>query len=546
MGDFALNKYVEAIFEAVERGPEDMRHYQNECVEFLMYHPFSGLFIDVGMGKSVISLTAVMNLVMQFECNRVLVIAPKRVANETWPTEIREWRHTTPLTFAHIRDKFVVETVNQASRDERKQIIEEALWEGKTLDEAKEVCKTQEGKVRLSAARIAASRKAVREHMRNNPAVIYIINRENIEFLVEAWGRNWPYDTVIIDESDSFKDHSSNRFKALRRVRPLIKRLHCMTATPCAETYLHLFAQIYLLDEGARLGKNITKYRERYFTQNRYTYKWTLRPGAEEEIAAKIADISMVMKAEDYLDLEKPHYLRDKIILDPEVIELYRKMETDLIVTLPEGQEVEAETAAALSQKLLQMASGVLYDTLLEEKPDGGFRKRRVVYALHEAKIEKLRELVEECQPERLIVAYWHESSLARLKEAFPTAVVMDDDGKCVKAWNAGKINMLLLHPASAGHGLNLQHGGRRIVFFDIPWSLTLYKQLIGRLAGARQLARPEDMRVVFIHHLIAAGTIDEEVMLVLEEKDDAQELMFRLLKKIRKLLLLRKNDTKL
>jgi hypothetical protein len=406
-----------------------------------------------------------------------------------------------------------------------------------SLARAKEEVKSERNKARIAKARLIASRKAVREHFRKNQATVYIINREQVEFLVEAWGRHWPYDTVIVDESSSLKDHTTNRFKALRRVRPLIKRMHQLTATPAAETYMHLFSQIFLLDEGERFGRHITKFQTRYFTQNRYTFKWELRPGAEQEITAKIADICLVMKAEDYLDLEKPVSLIDKVLLSQEQMDLYRAMERDFIVTLPNGAEVEAETAAALSQKLLQMASGVLYETVLEPDDKGGFKKRRVVHHLHDHKIDALETLVEELDGECLMVAYWHESSLARLKKAFPKAVVMDKEGKCVKDWNARKIPMLLVHPQSAGHGLNMQKGGRRIVFFDIPWSLELYIQLIGRLAGARQLARALDERVVFLHHLVAAGTADEEVVKCLGEKNDVQEVFFALIKRIRQRL---------
>lgn len=533
-----LDTYVQSCFTSVLRGPEDMRDYQNTAVQFLLDNPYSALFIDVGMGKSVISLTAILNLITQFDCDYPwLVIAPKRVSNETWPTEIREWRHTAPLTFVHVRADEVVDAVNAAGRAERRAIEEELLWEGKAKAEVKELLKASLSlKDRIEKARLRASRVAVREHFRRNPAVVHIVNREQVEFLVDAWGRDWPYKGVLIDESSCFKDHSTNRFKALRRVRPLIKRLHELTATPASETYEHLFAQIYLLDEGKRLGKSITKYRERYFTQNRYTFKWKLRPGAEEEISGLIADLCLVMKAEDYLDLEKPVSLIDKVFLNADQQKLYEEMARESIVTLPNGAEVEAETAAALSQKLAQMASGVLYETVMEDV-GGVLKKRRVVHHLHDHKIDALEAIVEETSGECLIVSYWHDSSRDRLLKAFPKAVVMDKDGKCVKDWNARKIPMILMHPMSSAHGLNMQKGGRRIVFFDIPWSLELYEQLIGRLAGARQLARAEHERVVFLHHLVTQGTIDEDIVEGLIEKRDLQELLFRLLKKLRKLI---------
>ncbi len=535
MGSFDLHRYVQEVFRNVERGPEDMRPYQHTAVDFVLDNPFCALFIDVGMGKSCISLSAIMHLIQHHdEVEHWLVVAPKRVVNETWPTEIGLWRHTAPLTFAHIREDEVVDAVNVAGRAERRKIDEELLWQGLSKSAIKEKMKGLAAKQRIEKARLVASRKAVRDHFRRNPSVVHLISRDHVEFLVDAWGKDFPYKGIVVDESSSLKDHKTGRFKALRRIRPLLKRMIQLTATPAAETYLHLFPQIYLLDEGQRLGKSITHYREEYFTYNQYTHKYKIKPGAEERIAEKIADIALTLKAEDYLDLEKPIMLMEKVALSAEQRTLYETMEREYVVTLPSGEEIEAETAAALSQKLLQMASGVLYEAVLEPDCHGSLKKRRVVHILHDHKIEKLQTIVEEVQSETLLVAYWHESSLDRLKKAFPKAVVMDDEGKCIKDWNMGKIPMLLVHPQSAGHGLNIQHGGRRIVYFDIPWSLELYEQLNGRLDGARQLARKEDMRVVFIHHLIAEGTLDEAVAEALSEKRDAQELLFTLLKKMR------------
>lgn len=531
-----LRAYVESCFDNVERGREKMHEYQETAVEFLLAHPFSALFIDLGLGKTCISLTAIIHLVSHFEANHILVIAPVRVANETWPTEIGLWQHTAPLTHVHIREEDVIAAVNAAGQAERKliksELEEQFLWEGFTRDQIKvkvaEKFKGLAAKERIETARLKASRAAVRRHFRDNPATIHIINREQVEWLVEAWGRDWPFDVVFIDESSSLKDHNTGRFKALKRVRPLIKRMHQLTATPAAETYLHLFAQIYLLDQGERFGRHITHFRNEYFSYNQYSREYTLRPGSAERIAEKISDICLTMKAEQYLNLAKPVMLMEKIILPDDQIALYRKMEAEYVISLKDGSEVEAETAAALSQKLLQMASGVVYETVLEDVGNGDFKKRRIVHPLHDHKIEKLATIVEEAHGEPILVAYWHDASLARLKKAFPKAVAMDKQGACIKPWNAGKIPMLLVHPQSAGHGLNLQHGGRRIVFFDIPWSLELYLQLIGRLA------RQGQKQVVMVHHLITAGTLDEVVVEALSTKNDAQEYLFTLLKRIR------------
>lgn len=545
-----LHDYVSGLFANVEHTIDEFRPYQPIAVQFLLDNPFSALFVDVGMGKSISTLTAILQLVMDEQINHVLVIAPRRVSFETWPAEIRAWRHTAPLTFSHVREDEVVEAVNKAGQAEREVLRQEALrecalWKITDRDEikkeVKEMLSWPSAKKRIEAARIAGSRLAVREHHRRNNTIVHIVNREQVEFLVDAWGRDWPYDCVIIDESSCMKDHTTSRFKALRRVRPLIKRLHELTATPVSETYMHLFSQVFLLDEGKRLGKDITTYRRRYFTQNRYTYKWELRPGAEEEITAKIADICLEMKAKDWFDLKEPFPIYNKVTLAPDQMTLYRQMERESIVNLPDGAEIEAETAAALSQKLAQMASGVLYETVHEEVK-GQIKKRRVVHELHDHKIEKLREILDEVAGECVLIAYWHESSLARLKAAFPKSVEMDKDGKCVKTWNARKIPILLVHPQSTAHGLNMQHGGRRIIFFDIPWSLELYLQLIGRLAGARQLARKESEQMVFLHFMMAAGTVDEEIVDALTTKQSVQDRFFRLLKRMRAQLTVNSN----
>jgi SNF2 family DNA or RNA helicase len=516
---FCLEAYLDAKFCVVERGPEDMHDYQNFAVDFMEANPFSALFVDLGLGKSVISLTLIMRLLSRFAFKRVLVIAPKRVATNTWPNEIAAWRHTAPLTYNHIRDEELQDAVNRAGRQARVAAIEQANDDVLQFDmsgEASKVWIKQQVGIAVKRARVRASRVAVREATLRSPATIDLINREQVEFLVRAWGRDWPYDVVIIDESSCLKDHTTRRFKALQAVRPFIKRMHQLTATPAAETYMHLFSQIYLLDLGKRLGKNITAYRDKYFVRSRDGFTWALRDGADAEIAKKIADICLVMKSEDYLDLEKPIPRKRRVPLTPAELKAYKAFERDLILPISEETVIEAETAAALVNKLLQYASGAVYDA--EKK----------VHHIHDHKIDELRSIVEEAEGEPLLVAYWFKPSLARLKAAFPQAVVMDKDGDCIAAWNAGKIPILLVHPQSAGHGLNLQKGGHHIVFFDIPWSLELYLQLIGRLA------RQGQEHVVILHHLIAEGTVDEDVVDVLMGKRDAQEILFRLIKRFR------------
>jgi len=559
------NERIQAAFANCQRGRDDMHAYQDGehgAVQFLKANPFSALFIDLGLGKTVISLTAIYDLVREFESDCCLVIAPLRVANETWPTEIGQWRHTAALSMHRIRDEELIEQVNAAGAAARatlkalgtasptvQNFVRQHRFMGlkrraknlghsgpglrryadsKIDEEMAKPVSAEERKLFVKQSRQGAAAQAVRDQKAKNPASIYIINREQIEFLVTAWGRDWPYDTVFIDESSSLKEHRTVRWKALNKVRPLMRRMHQLTATPAAESYLHLFGQIYLLDRGERLGKSFTAFTEAYFKHNKYDYSYKLLPGADEQIAKKISDICLTMKAEDYLSLEKPVMEVRRVGLSNHEHDLYKAMERDSVLTLGD-REITADTAAALSSKLLQMASGVLYDTALEEDPiTGDFETVKRVHPIHDHKINDLAQLREDASGEPLLVAYHFKSSLERLQRAFPDAQAMGREGREVKLWNQRKIPMLLVHPQSAGHGLNLQHGGRHVVFFDLPWSLELYLQLIGRLA------RQGQTRVVYVHHLVAAGTIDEVVMQCLLEKRDSQETLFRWLKAIR------------
>lgn len=468
-------------FAEVKRERSAMHPFQSDlAVPFLRDNPFSGLFMDMGLGKSISALTIISELLGEFvDDDPVLVIGPLRVICDTWPTEIAAWRHTAWMNHVVLRD---------------------------------------DGKIR-------------KEDLARSKASIHLINREQVDWLVYFHRESWPYRKVFIDESSSFKDHASKRFEALAKVRRtpgLIDRLHIFTATPAAESYIGLFPQIYLLDRGERLGKNITAYRERYFTYNKYSMKYTLRPGAEEEILSKIADITLVMKKKDYLPTAEPTVIQHKVILAPAQRELLKTLERDFIITLPDGTELEARTAAILSSMLLQMASGCVYETLLlEDWETDDLKKVKKVHQLHDHKIEALKEIAEEAENEGkpLLVAYHFQSSLAKLTKAFPKAVVMDKAGKCIKPWNAGKIPMLLIHPQSAGHGLNLQYGGSTLIFYDLIWSLENYLQTIGRLD------RQGQVNPVLVILLVAAGTRDEMVAECLAAKEDAQDKFFAILK---------------
>ncbi len=515
----AFDRRIRAKFSDVVRTREDMHDYQiAKAVPFLKENPLSALFVDLGLGKTIICLTVIVDILAELDYDGpTLVIGPMRVATQTWPNEIREWAHTAYLSHSliHVSDD------HPAVVDAARQARSKARLEGKGQGEA-----TTAG----NAAAMACKQR-LRAAATHSRAPLHIIPANWVEWLVEYWGPKWPYRIVFIDESSMFKDHTANRFKALAKVRNhpgLIERMHLLTATPAAESYLHLFAQIFLIDGGKRFGKKVTPFQDEFFTQCRYTRKFKLRPNAEPQILQKIADICLVMKGDEYLKLQEPQIIRRPIRMSEGEMALYTKLETDFVVTLPDGSEVEAETAVALSQKLQQMASGVLYETYLDEDLETqDFKKVKKVHHIHDQKIEELQQLVEESQGEPILVAYHWQASLARLKKAFPKAVVMDREGKCVKPWNAGKIPMLLMHPKSGGHGLNLQKGGHILAIYDLFYSLELFLQLVGRLA------RQGQTHPVLVYMFTTVGTIDEVVAKSLQEKEDAQEKMFRILRKL-------------
>jgi SNF2 family DNA or RNA helicase len=486
----------------------DMHAYQHMALEFLWDNAFAGLYADMGLGKTVIILMLLKMLREWLPDTRVLIIAPMKVAIQTWPDEIQGWDFSSDLTYTILRHEGHEDEICEAGNWARRN----ALSNGDDQAEA--------GKAATKAT--TAKRHEIKVRLAKENTFIHIINREGVEWLVQHWGSKWPYNTVIIDEASAFKDHSTKRFKALCKVLPFVRRLVELTATPCTESYMNLFAQIYLLDRGERFGTFITHFRNKYFAHNRFSHSYTLLPGADTEIIRKISDICLVMKAEDHLpDRLIPQILRRPVVLETDQLKQYRKFEREFVLRLPDDEFIEAVNGGALAGKLLQLASGCVYDN------DGKAR------FFHDAKIEELREIVEETDGEPLLVAYWYKPNLARLQKAFPQAVVLDKTGSQKDAWNAGRIPMLLVHPASAGHGLNLQLGpGRRIVFFDICWSLELFLQLIGRVA------RQGQARQVFVHLLMAVGTLDVHVVDKLRRKEGAQNMLFNKLRALRKRLM--------
>jgi hypothetical protein len=548
---------------------EQLHDYQGEAVEFLYNTPFSAAFMDTGLGKTSTILTLLNRLFEREETKRVLIIAPIRVANQTWPNEIKKWSHTWWMSHSVLRaedDDPEVISAGRAAREafkNREDIGDLAEARRKAQDEVEWLTLMEDGPQAQDALKAARerlyaiptaqqadgkARTAMKETIRQRKLAektdIHIIDIEHIEWLIDQFSEwkevvrrgvrkrkrevvNWPYDTVIIDESSKFKDHKTDRYAALvsTRIKPQVKRLHELTATPAAESYMGLFAQIYLLDRGERLGNNITFYRDTYFRlKPRSKYVYELMPGMQEVISDKIADLCLVMKARDYIKTEEPLFLSRKINMTPEQLKQYKTFEREFILETPEGELIEAVSAGALSGKLLQLASGAVYD------------EKKRYHIFHDHKLEDLEELVEELSENStttpLLVSYWYKSSLDRLKKRFPKAIVADKQGKFVKPWNEGKIKMLLVHPASIGHGLNMQAGpGHNIYFYDMCWSYELYYQLYCRLHRQGQKYR------VNVHLPQIVGTNDVLVADRLLEKEDAQEFLFDRIRAYRKRL---------
>jgi hypothetical protein len=440
------------------RSRADLHEYQRRAVQHILDHPACALWLDLGLGKTISTLTAIADLIDSCVVERVLVIAPLRVARTVWAQEMRAWAHTR-----HLRASLVLGSSEARS-------------------------------------------KALRA-----PADIYVINRENIPWLVERYGTRWPYDCVVIDEASSFKSSKALRWRALRKVRKYIDRIIQLTATPASNGLEDLWAQVYLLDGGERLGRTKTGYLQRWFDPDYWGKKYTPRPGADEAIRQQLTDIVLSMQASDYLNMPERVDVRIPVTLPPPAQAQYEELKRTLLLTLADDV-VNAANAAVLGGKLMQLCNGAVYaesDTTI----------------LHDAKLDALADLRED-STEPMLVAYTYRHDLARLRERFPDAVAITDPG-AIDRWNRGEIGMLLAHPASAGHGLNLQHGGSLLVWFGLTWSLELYQQFNGRLHRQGQ-TRP--VRVV---HLVADGCIDERVLDALSAKQDVQQSLVEGLKSI-------------
>jgi len=439
---------------------EDLHPYQLRAIEYIKDKKRCGLALAMGLGKTVASLTAVNDLLDGFVATKVLVIAPLRVAKSVWPKEVTRWSH-----LSHLKVSVCLGTERQ----------------------------------RLAALQTTAD--------------IYTINRENVPWLVTQYRGKWPFDCVIIDESSSFKNSSSLRWKALRRTLPETYHMILLTGTPSPNGLLDVWSQQYLIDYGMTLGRTMTGYKQRFFEADYMGYKWSLRKGAAEDIQQLMSSSWLSMSAEDYLELPERIDLVESIALPESIKHEYDQFEKTLLADLPDGEFVEAVNAGALATKLLQWCNGALYT---------GEHKRWAL--IHDAKIDALAAIVED-NDEPMLVAYNFKSDLERLQKAFPNAAVLDKDPATIDRWNRGEIKMLLAHPQSAGHGLNLQDGGALCVWFGLSWSLEAYLQFNARLH------RQGQTRPVRIIHLIAQGCLDERVMSVLQDKDSQQKSLLMALK---------------
>ncbi|MEK3887467.1 DEAD/DEAH box helicase [Bacillus sp. FSL K6-3431] len=434
--------------------------YQAYAINEVIEKPAVGLFLDMGLGKTVTTLTAITDLLHDyFSVHKVLVIAPKRVAEDTWSRETEKWEHTKYLRVSKVLGPV---------------------------------------KTRLAALEAKAD--------------LYVINRENVDWLVQHYGKKWPFDMVVIDELSSFKSPSAKRFKQLRKVRPLINRIIGLTGTPAPNSLIDLWPQLYLLDRGERLGTTITGFRNMYFNPGRrdpskfIVYTWEPKDGAENEIHNKISDICISMKAKDYLQLPERVDNVISVQLNAKEREVYKKLEKDKLLEFEE-QDVIANNAAGLMGKLLQLSNGEVYD-------DEG----NTVH-IHDRKLDALEEIIEESQGQPILLFYSFKHDRDRIRKQFKFAEELDQDDS-IERWNKGEIPLLIAHPASAGHGLNLQDGGHIIVWFGLTWSLELYQQ-----ANAR-LDRQGQKNSVIVHHLLVEDSVDEQVLKVLQGKEQGQDAL--------------------
>lgn len=442
------------------RSREDLHVYQDRAYRHILNHPFSGLFLSLGLGKTITTLTAINDLLNWCEVAKPLIVAPRLVAEMVWTDEVKEWEHVS-----HLRISKIVGNAKQR-------------------------------KAALTAE-----------------ADIWVIGRDNLPWLVDLVGEFWPFDMIVLDESTSFKSPQSLRFRKMKTVMKYVTRMVQLTGTPVPNGLLDLWAPLYLLDKGQRLGTTFTGFRNRYFEGNEYSHRYVPRKGAAESIHSAIGDICISMAKEDWLSMKPLQNVTRKVMLPN--LDAYKKFEDEAVLTIPDG-EITAVNAAALYMKLVQFCNGAVYDS------------EHNYHVVHDAKLDMLEEIIESLNGDPVIVFYCFQSDIARISNRIKNTVTLTgakDPTSIKNAWNKGEIEVLIAHPASAGHGLNMQHGGHRIIWYGVPNPLEWYQQAVGRLDRQGQTESVINM------HLITQGTIEETVVARLVDKTLTQDTLIEALK---------------
>lgn len=447
----------------MNRQTATLHPYQERGLQHILSNQGAGCFWDMGLGKTLTTLTALVQMRNAMVFNKALIVAPKRVAIHTWPTEIHKWNFD--LDYSVITGS--------------------------------------------PAQRKAAARK---------DAKVFMINYENLLWLIQEFGKSWPFDVVVFDESSKMKDPGTKRFRAFRRVMPYVERTILLTGTPSANSLLNLWSQVYLLDQGKRLGKTYSVYKQRFFDSDYMGFNFTPKFQAERTVQSLVSDICLSMEAIDHLDVPARTNNVVDVYLGNALMTDYQRLEREMFLSL-EHNDVEAANAAILTSKCLQFANGAMYATDENGDPTSTWEK------VHDAKLDALEEIIDGNPGQPLLVFYNFKSDLERIQARFPQAQTIDKEAKILGQWNQGKVDLLLAHPASAGHGLNMQDGGHIAVWFGLTWSLENYMQ-----ANAR-LHRQGQKKPVIIHHIITRGTVDELVMQRLREKKSSQDILMQALK---------------
>lgn len=513
---FDAELYLDQLFAHAIRGAEDLHDYQEYAVDWLYDHPYSALFAGTGLGKTIMLLTLLDRVYSEGYTAKTLIAAPIKVANTVWRQEASRWEHTAWLSSSLLR----IENDDPRIVAEKKRIDRKLTPELKEIADRKEAAKI---KVSLVQQHLTAMKERLRKNMLRSRSHIHVANHEMIDWLVDyyvARRKPWPYRILVWDEASKLRDHMSNVFTAIKDMRPYMDRVHLLTATPAKQSYIYFFSQIYMLDRGKRFGREITHFRNRYFSQNIYSKKYTLRPGAAEEMERLMSDIVLPMSKEDYSDLQKPIIRIRPVRLKDNTKEKYKSFEQTAILLTPTEEVIEAKSAAILNGKLLQLATGAVYD------------QNRGVHYYHEEKFDELEQLLDETLDEPVIATYWFKPTLERLKKRFPKAQVMDKAGRMIERWQKKPPKLMLLHPASSAHGVDgLQHVCHQMAIVDLFHSSELFGQIVDRIN------RQGQNHPVTVHLLAARGTVDGIVAKRLQIMEDAQDAMYRRLQRLHRKL---------